>query len=75
MDVVVPVLVHMSVVTMVEFWLRSIKLHYSPADFQSQEETSWISRTMVIARNKLAGITGGAQPPSAAVANPQQAFL
>jgi hypothetical protein len=37
MDVVVPVLVHMSGVTMVEFWLRSIKLHYSPADLQSQE--------------------------------------
>jgi hypothetical protein len=40
MDVVVPVLVHMSVVTMIEFWLRSIKLHYSPADFQSQEESN-----------------------------------
>jgi hypothetical protein len=39
MDVVVPVLVHMSGVTMVEFWLRVIKLHYSPPDFQSQEKT------------------------------------
>ena len=40
MDVVVPVLVHMSVVTMVEFCLRFIKSHYSPADFQSQEESA-----------------------------------
>jgi len=37
MDVVVPVLVHMSGVTMVEFWLRFIKLHYSPANHLSQE--------------------------------------
>ena len=36
MDVVVPVLVHMSGVTMVEFWLRFIKLHYSPANHLSQ---------------------------------------
>jgi len=40
MDVVVPVLVHMSVVTMVEFWLRFIKLHYSPAGTYSQGNVS-----------------------------------
>jgi hypothetical protein len=46
MDVVVPVPVHMSVVTMVEFCLRFIKLHYSPPDFQSQEKTGYLHSTI-----------------------------
>jgi hypothetical protein len=52
MDVVVPVLVHMSGVTMVEFWLRFIKLHYSPPDFQSQEESNCLAETVVMPRTK-----------------------
>jgi hypothetical protein len=40
MDVIVPVPVHMSVVTMIEFWLRFIKLHYSPAGSYSQGNVS-----------------------------------
>lgn len=55
MDVVVPVLVHMSVVTMVEFWLRFIKLHYSPADSESQDNQGNVGNLEIECFLALAG--------------------